>query len=400
MRRSPLLPIFLIVLVDVLGLTIVLPLLPFYAERLGASPFVASLLVSVYAACQLVSGPLLGRMSDRMGRKPLLLVSQVGTLAGFLVLANAEVLWLVFLARILDGLTAGNLSLAQAYIADVTTPENRSSSFAIIGIAFGLGFLVGPAASGYLSVYGLHVPFYAASGLSLVSILATAVLLPANPPRPEGAAAEDEGPAGPGGKRLSLLAWGTYAQYFQRPELARLLSQFFCFTLAFAIFTGGFALWAERRLGFDARHTGYLFAYAGFLGIVLQGGLIKRLVRRFGDKALSSAGFVGFAVGYALLAGTFGIPLLLVAATFSSFGQGVLRPTLTSLITQQVGRREQGTVLGLNQSLLSVAQILGPLLGGAIIERGWLSVWPLLMAAVAVLGFAIRSRAVVQQGAQ
>ena len=178
MKRHPLLPIFLIVVVDVLGLTIILPLLPFYAQTLGASATQVGLLISVFSLCSLFSGPLLGRLSDRVGRKPLLLLSQVGTLAGFLVLAGAQTLWVAFLGRIIDGLTAGNLSLAQAYIADVTEPKNRSRSFAIIGIAFGFGFLVGPALSGFLSKYGYQVPILMAAGLSLTSILATAFLLP------------------------------------------------------------------------------------------------------------------------------------------------------------------------------------------------------------------------------
>ncbi|HLW75962.1 MAG TPA: MFS transporter, partial [Bryobacteraceae bacterium] len=146
--RSPLLPIFLIVAVDVLGLTIMIPLLPFYAERFGASPAMVGWLIGVYAACQLVSGPLLGRASDFTGRKPLLIVSQIGTLIGFLMLAFAPNLWIIFLARVVDGATAGNLSLAQAYISDVTEPEQRSKAFGLIGIAFGMGFLIGPAISG------------------------------------------------------------------------------------------------------------------------------------------------------------------------------------------------------------------------------------------------------------
>ena len=159
-QRSPLLPIFLIVMVDVLGLTIILPLLPFYAERLGASPTVVGLLVSTYAACQLIAGPVLGQMSDRTGRRPLLLVSQMGTFVGFLILAWAGykgLLWMVFLSRVIDGLTAGNLSLAQAYISDVTRPEERAKSFGMIGVAFGVGFLIGPAISGFLSMYQLRI---------------------------------------------------------------------------------------------------------------------------------------------------------------------------------------------------------------------------------------------------
>jgi MFS transporter, DHA1 family, tetracycline resistance protein len=388
-RRSPLLPIFLIVVVDVLGLTIILPLLPFYAQSLGASATQVGLLISVFSLCSLFSGPLLGRLSDRMGRKPLLVLSQVGTLTGFLVLAWAPTLGWAFLGRIIDGLTAGNLSLAQAYIADVTEPKNRSRAFALIGIAFGLGFLVGPAVSGFLSQYGYPVPILTAAGLSLTSILATTFLLPGGTPH---AAATD--PPGPGGRRLSLLAWGQYLQYFRRPGLAPLLWQFFCFTFAFASFTAGLALFCERRLFWNGRpfgpeQVGYVFAYAGLLGVILQGGFIGRLVHRFGETALVTAGFVAATVGYAILAGTFGIPLLLLAGTISSFGNGVLRPTLTSLITQQVERTEQGVVLGLNQSLLSTSQILGPALAGWLIDRGQLSLWAVLAGAVTLLGLAI-----------
>jgi MFS transporter, DHA1 family, tetracycline resistance protein len=397
-KRSPLLPIFLIVLVDILGLTIILPLLPFYAEKLGATAQQATLLVSVYAVCQLVAGPLLGRMSDRTGRKPLLLVSQVGTFIGFLILANAWALWVVFVSRIIDGLTAGNLSLAQAYIADVTAPKDRARSFGVIGIAFGIGFLVGPGLSGFLSGFGYHWPIYAAAALSLTSIVCTATLLPANPPLPEGVSratgatkGAEDAPAGPGGERLSILAWGQYARYFRRPGLASLLLQFFAFTIAFASFTSGFALFAERRLTwhghpFGPKEVGYVFAYSGFLGIILQGGLIGRLVKRFGEAALVRAGFLAAAVGYALLGAAHGVPVLLAAATISAFGNGVLRPALTSLITQRVSRGEQGTVLGLNQSLLSIGQIAGPALAGALIGNGFLASWAFLAALVVLVG--------------
>lgn len=390
--RSPLLPIFLIVVVDVLGLTIILPLLPFYAERLGASPTVVGLLVSSYAACQLIAGPLLGQISDRMGRRPLLLVSQVGTFIGFLILAWAGSLWLVFLARIIDGLTAGNLSLAQAYISDVTRPEERAKSFGVIGVAFGIGFLIGPAISGFLSTFGYQFPIFAAAALSLTSILATYFLLPGVSPAPESTV--QEGPPAPAGRRLRVLDWGSYFHYFKRPALAGLLWQFFCFAFAFAIFISGFALFAERRYtwqghAFGVKEVGYVFAYVGFLGIILQGGLIGRLVRRFGEEKLVAAGFVSATAGFALMGFTYRLPALLAASSIASFGTGVLRPALTSLITQHAGREEQGVILGLTQSLMSVAQIIGPVIAGFLIDRELLTTWALAGAAASALGIAI-----------
>src|SRR5690349_2639643 len=191
-KHSPLLSIFLIVLVDILGLTIILPLLPFYAESLGATPRIVGLIVSVYALCQLIAGPPLGHLSDRVGRRPVLLVSQMGTCAGFLILANAHVLWVVFLARIIDGLTAGNLTVAQAYISDVTEPENRAKSFGIIGIAFGLGFLVGPALSGYLAQFSNTYPILLAAGLSFTSIMCTYFLLPSVVPHQDATGGKDK----------------------------------------------------------------------------------------------------------------------------------------------------------------------------------------------------------------
>jgi MFS transporter, DHA1 family, tetracycline resistance protein len=402
--KSPLLPIFLIVVVDILGLTIMLPLLPFYAEHFGASPFVVGLLVSTYAFCQLVAGPVLGQISDRVGRKPVLMVSQLGTFIGFLVLAFAPNLAIVFLARVVDGLTAGNLSIAQAYIADVTAPKNRARAFAVIGIAFGIGFLIGPGLSGYLTHhFSYRTPILCAAGLSMLSILGTALLLPAIPPHPEGelgrsAEQEAEGPAAPGGKRLKLIDWATYLQYFQRPVLGGLLIEFFLFTFAFATFTSGFALFCERRFAWHGaegtKNVGYLFMYAGFLGIIVQGAMRQgAMVEKIGEVRLVTLGFLGAAIGYFVLGFAGTIPILLVSATISSFGNGVLRPSLTSLITQQVGRREQGVVLGLNQSLLGIAQIVGPAIAGALIDAGHLSVWAFWAGLISMCALLLNLRA-------
>ena len=378
--------------VDVLGLTIMIPLLPFYAEKLGASPSQVGWLVGVYAFCQLFSGPLLGRMSDHAGRKPLLIVSQIGTLFGFLLTAFAGTLGLVFVGRIIDGATAGNLSLAQAYISDVTKPEERAKSFGVIGIAFGLGFLIGPAISGFLSKFDYRYPMYAAALMSFCSILATTFLLPSVSTAPQKSVAE----SGPGGRRLSLVQWGEYARYFRQPGLGSLLLQFLAFTFSFAMFVSALALFVERRLTwhgkpFGPEQTGYVWAYAGLLGVFLQGPALGRLVKRFGERALNRTGFAAYVAGYAMLAFCHSIPWLLVSTTVLALG-GLVRPNLTSMITHLAPREEQGVVLGLTQSLNSVSQIAGPPLAGLLIQYGLLSAWGLAVATVALIGFAIASR--------
>ena len=365
-----------------------IPLLPFYAEHLGATPQQVGWLVGVYALCQLFSGPLLGRLSDHTGRKPLLIVSQIGTLIGFLVTAFAPVLWLVFLGRVIDGVTAGNLSLAQAYISDVTKPEERAKSFGVIGIAFGLGFLIGPAISGILAKWDYRYPIFAAALMSFCSILATTFLLPRVEPK--------KGPvSGPGGKRLSLVQWGEYVRYFRQPGLARLLWQFSVFTLSFSMFVTALPLFLERRLAWNGRpfgpeQTGYAWAYVGFLGIFLQGPGLGRLVKRFGENALNQAGFFAYVIGYAALAFCHSVPWLVLTMTGLVFG-GLVRPTLTSMITHVTDEHERGVVLGLTQSLNSVSQIVGPPIAGWMIGRGLLTEWGIAIAVISLLGLMLAS---------
>lgn len=388
MRRSPLFPIFLIVLVDVLGLTIVIPLLAIYAEHFGASATVASLLMPTFAVCQLIGGPILGRLSDRHGRRPLLLLSQIGTLIGFVMMAEASALWMVFVGRALDGATAGNLTIAQAYIADHTPPERRARAFGLIGIAFGAGFLIGPAVTAWLSGYGYSAPFWAAAGLSAMSIAGTYFLLPREAPP----AVPDATAVLPGGKRLGVLDWGLYATYFERPALRGVLLQFLAYMFAFTLFTGGFALFAERHLLWDGhfftpREIGFTFAAAGLVGLVVQGGLIGRLVSRFGEHRVAVAGFATLAAGYVVLGLAETLGLLAVSTVLSAFGGSVVRPTLTSLVTQLASRHEQGVVLGLTQSLSSIAAITAPPLAGLLIDHDLGRLWAWLAAGVAALGF-------------
>jgi len=382
MKKSPLLSIFLIVLVDVLGLTIILPLLPFYAESLGATPRVVGMLVSAYAMCQLIAGPPLGHLSDRIGRRPVLLVSQIGTCVGFLILAYSNTLWLVFLSRIIDGLTAGNLTVAQAYIADVTDERNRTKSFGIIGIAFGLGFLVGPGISGLLAQFGPTYPIFAAAGLSLTSILCTYFLLPSVVRHPHPELAE------------GFSRWRGLSESFRDKQLGPLLWQFFAFTFAFSTFFSGFALFAERRftwndLPFQTREVSYVFAFSGLVGILIQGGGMGALVKSFGENRLVKIGFATMAAGFILLAGVHAIPYLLIAVALLTFGSAVLRPSITALITARAARHRQGMVIGLMQSLMSISQIVAPVIAGFLIQTQFLSTWAIAGCVCSIIGWTL-----------
>lgn len=383
----------MIVAVDVLGFTIILPLLPFFSERLGASPTVVGEIVSLYAVCQLLAGPILGQWSDRIGRRPVLLLSQAGTLGGFLVLAFSTHIWMVFLSRAIDGLTAGNLSIAQAYISDVSKPENRAKSFAIIGVAFGFGFLVGPAISGFLAHFGYQAPIFAACVLSLSSIFCTFFLLP----RHEAAHVPAQEDPGPGGRRLSLISWGQYRLYFQNRNLARLLTQWLLFALSFSTFISGFALFAERRYEWNGhpvgvREVGYIFAFNGFIGMIMQGGMVGRMVKAMGERRVVQLGFIASLIGYAAIGFTQTVGQLLWVMAFASICGAGLRPALTSMVTQKAGRREQGVILGLTQSLTSVAQIAAPVLAGYLIDRGLLTTWAVWAGVLAGLAIFFQPR--------
>jgi len=386
-EKSPpvsLLPVFLIVLVDVFGMTLVIPLLAIYAETFHATPLQATMLVSVFAACQLISGPVIGHMSDRVGRKPMLLISQIGTFIGFIVMARAAALWMLYVARVLDGSTAGNLSLAQAYISDHTEPSQRAKSFGLIGIAFGVGFFIGPSLTGYLSAkYSITTPIYLAAVMSATSILCTATLLKGGPQSHHAFA-----------DREAAFHWRTYAKYFARPGLRERLLQFLFFITSFSLFISGFALFAERRFTYEGRpfgprEIGYIFGYVGLLGIILQGGLIGRLVKRFGELPLVAAGFIALVIGYFGLGIASSFAVLMLTGTLAAFGNGVIRPALTSLITQQAGRQEQGVVLGITQSLMSMASIVAPIVGGLLIEKHMLREWAWAAAGLAAVGVAL-----------
>lgn len=378
MLRSPITPIFITVFVDVLGLTLMLPLLPFYALHFGATTTIAGILLGTYSLCQLVSGPILGRISDRVGRKPTLLVSQAGTCAGFLIIASAGSLWMLFVGRIIDGLTAGNLAIAQAYITDVTKPEQRTKAFALIGVAFGMGFLLGPAISGVLADhYGFAAPAYAAAALSLLSIVMTATLLPNIKPAVAGPSRTAS---------MSLL--------FGRPAPRKVLTEFFFFTLSFAMLTGGLPFFLHARFDFGAKETGYVYAFSGLIGAFVQGGAIGRIVKALGEERLSLYGFGAMIVGYGLLGFATQLWMLLVLVGIGSLGISVVRPSLTTLLTKSVERTDQGAALGVSQSVSSFSQMTGPPLATLLIGHGALLPYGFVMGVLALFGAALVRRSV------
>ncbi len=390
-RGSPLLPIFLTVFVDVLGLTMMLPLLPLYGKHFGATDFVVTLLGASYASCQFFAGPLLGRLSDRIGRKPVLLLSQMGTFAAFLIIGGAHSLWMLFAGRMIDGVTAGNLGIAQAYISDVTRPENRTRAFGVIGISFGMGFLVGPGVSGLLAdhFHNFGVPAYLAAGMSFLSIVLTAVFVPNQAELEQlkilhGSAAPAA--AAPPAGRRSL----DFGKFLARPLPRLRLLQFFAYTTSFAVLQGGLALFLKQRFDFGVKQVGYVFMLSGFMGVLIQGPL-GRLVKRVGEPRLALAGFMTMAIAYPLLGINTSLRGLVALVCFAGFGVTVVRPCVTTLITKSVGRHEQGEALGASQSLASISQMVGQPLAGVLIGNHLLAAYGLAAGLIALIGAALSS---------
>src|SRR5438067_3942031 len=286
MKRSPLLVIFITVFIDLIGFGIVIPVLPYYAEgtKFGATPTQVGLLFASYSVMQLVFAPVLGRLSDKYGRRPILLISLLGTCAGFLILGFATTLWMLFVGRIIDGISGGNISTAQAYIADVTTKENRAKGMGLIGAAFGLGFVFGPAIGGILSRWGVNVPFLFAGGLAFANAILLYFTLPetVTPNHP----ARISAASGRGLKQL--------IDSLRQPRLGFVLTIYFLSIVAFSIMTASFSLFLMFRLGYDAWHNGWIFAFVGIISATIQGGLIGKIVKRFGEPPLVITGTLLF----------------------------------------------------------------------------------------------------------
>jgi predicted MFS family arabinose efflux permease len=378
-RMLELIPTFIVVAVDATGLGIILPLLPFYSQRLGATPFILGSLISVYALCQLVAGPVVGTLSDRYGRRGVLIVSQIGTLAGFLLLASANSLTVVFLARIIDGLTSGNISVAHAYAAEHSAPSTRSQALGTTSGAIGTGLLVGPILSALLVQFGDRAPIWAAALLSLVSIIATISLLP--PDEPESGVL-DIHPAPEREAARDLLA---------TPSVWVLLGLLILFFLVNSMFLSQIALFLSARFSwqghpFGAKELGAVFAYSGLINILVQGLLITRTSRFAPDGTIVVFAFAGMGAGFFGIAIVGRISLLALSLTLIIFGTMLIRTTLIVELSRSVPLNRQGMVMGLNQSLMSGANIIAPILSGALIDRGLYDTWALAMAAIAACG--------------
>lgn len=419
------LPIFVVVLIDLLGLTIIIPLLPLYAATFGADPATIGLLSAAYPAMQVIGAPLLGRLSDRFGRKPVLIISQIGTLIGFLLLGFANSLFVVFLSRLIDGLSGANIATAQAIIADSTSEKTRTQGLGLLGAAFGIGFIIGPLIAFLtltLSGNNFHVPAFAAAFCSAVSIGLSWFLLKETHPTPGGSAGAE--------RVFSLHALATAFRY---PGIALLLALIFAQQIAFGGFEQFLALFTLNRLGLNASGNAVIFVFVGVVVVLVQGYFIGKWSRRFGDRRLIFAGLATLAIGLVLIAftpaqpppwydkaeitrelttqttgsataahglaialpddvnkGLAGIGWLLVVMVPAGIGGGVLQPSINSMITKRVAAGERGGILGVSAALLSGANVIAPLMGGVLFAvNGGLPfiVWGAIMAALLVIAW-------------
>ena len=360
-QRTTLGLVFLTLFIDMIGFGIVIPVLPLFAEgtRFSASNSQLMWIVGIYSLLQVVCAPLIGKLSDRVGRKPVLAVSILGTALGFAILGAATTVTMLLIGRVIDGISGGNISTAMACIADSTTKEQRSRSMGMVGAAFGLGFVIGPALGGMLSTFGPSVPFYFAAVLAFVNAMLVIARLPETLTPEVRAKAREKA-------SLSEVFGGGRAPTI----IIVLLSQLSGIT-GFSVMTALFAIFCAKRYGYDAAHVGYVLAYVGILGALMQGGVLRRLLRKPIEKPLAIIGTAVLAISMGALAflptGS-GLGLLLLVCTGISVGNSLSTPTLNGLASRAVEAHAQGRLMGLMQSAGGMGRFLGPVLGYSLVE--------------------------------
>ena len=347
--------IFLTVVLDLVGFGLVIPLLTFYAEQFSATPQQVTGLMTVYSLAQFVAAPLWGQASDRYGRRPLLLASILMTAVMLAAFASASSLWMLFIFRTLHGVMTANIAIAQACMADLTTPATRAKGMGLIGAAFGIGFTIGPFLGGELARFGLAVPIWVAAGLSLVNFCLGVAFLPETR-RPD--SEEQRRAINP------LALW----RALRHPAVGLSIVLTFLYIFAFAAMESTFTLFAEHEHQLRPADVGRLFGLIGVVSAVVQGGLIHRLVQRYGEARLLPPALLAIALGLWLIpTATLGAPLV-AAFVLIAAGQGVVSPALQSLISRGVGAGQQGEMMGSNQSMGALARAGGPLMGGWLFQ--------------------------------
>jgi multidrug resistance protein len=343
--------VFLTVFIDLLGFGIVIPLLPLYAERLHPTRLQFDLLVCSYSVMQFLCAPILGRISDRVGRRPVLIVSLFGTVIGYVIFAFAHSMAALFVARLIDGATGGNISTAQAVIADTTTPEERTKGMGFVGMAFGLGFIFGPAIGGFAVRLGEAAPGLFAAGLSASALVFAFLKLPET--RPVGTAV----------RPLRVISFASLSRSFRRPAVSVCLLLVALTTTAFSSFEVTFSQFLKARFAVTLSVVSWLFVAIGITAAFAQGFLIKRLVPRFGEVRLVAAGALLLLTGFLLLPWVPGLPSLLPVVVLIALGSGILVPSLSGLVSRRTTPEAQGEVLGSFQSMSSLGRIVGPFFG-------------------------------------
>lgn len=357
--------LFLVVFIDLVGFGIIIPLLPFYGEHFQASPDIVTLLMATYSITQLISAPILGRLSDKYGRRPILLISLVGSILTYVWLGFAESLLMLFLARGFNGFMAGNIATAFAYIADITTPENRAKGMGMIGAAFGLGFIMGPAIGGILAGADAEnanfmLPALCAAALSAIAFVLALVKLKESLP-PETRAKIAEMP-----KRNH---WQTFIETFARPRLGLLLLLSFLCTVVFAGMETTFAMWTRRAFDWGPLQNGYLFAFLGVISALIQGGLVGRLNKKLGEGKLVLIGMFFLSIGIGMIPFASTVSLLVVATTILATGFGLSSPALSSLISFEAKETERGVIMGVSRSTATLSRIVGPIIAGVLFAQ-------------------------------